>query len=100
MYRSFGCGCVLRLVAGIDAHCYDIKFAAYVEADNSVHRSGKSVQYLRAQHGALVIHQHQDDRLLAKVLLQLDCLAVLIIESQIERDLLVQALIKPNLVEN
>ena len=90
----------MRLVARVDAYRNDIKFAAYVEADNSVHRAGESIQYLRAQHGALVIHQHQNDRLLAKVLLQLDCVAVFIIESQIKRDLLVQALIKPNLVEN
>ena len=96
----FSCGGVLRLVARVDAHCYDIKFTANIELANSKHCAGKSVQYLRAQHGALVIHQHQNDRLLAKVLLQLDCLAVFIVESQIERDLLVQALIKPNLVKN
>ena len=64
------------------------------------HRAGKAAQYLRAQHGALVIHQHQNDRLLPKVLLQLDCLAAFVVESQIKRNLLVQALIKPDLVEN
>ncbi len=96
----FCCGGVLRLIAWVNAYCNDIEFTAYVEADNTVHRAGESIQYLRAQHGALVIHQHQKDRLLAKVLLQLDCLAVFIVESQIKRNLLVQALIKPNLVEN
>ena len=35
-----------------------------------------------------------------EVLLQLHCLAAFVIESQIERDLLVQALVKPNLVKD
>src|SRR5258708_4621726 len=91
---------VFRLVARINAYSYNVEFPANVEADDAIHRASKTVQYLRAQHWALVVHQHQNNGLLPEVLLQLDGLAAFVIESKIQRDLLVQALIEPNLIEN
>src|SRR5882762_1553603 len=70
----------------IDTDADDLEIAARFER-HPTQTANQTVQYLRAQHGALVIDQRQDHRLAAEELRQRRLVAVLITEFEIERSL-------------
>ena len=62
-------------------------------------RAGHAVQHLRAQHRALVVGEREHDRARAEELAELHVLAVLVAEHQVERQLLPDLLVDPDLAE-
>src|SRR5215831_7245402 len=93
-------GCALRGVAGIEADRDHVEVAADIEAHNPVERADQMVLNFRAQHRTLVINQRQDHRFRSEVLAKLYRLCALIGKDQIQRDLLVQPLLDPDLIQD
>src|SRR5207248_2747045 len=86
----------LRRVIRIEAHRHHVEFFANVELQN-LERAFQSNEQLRAQHGTAVINEIKNDRLLANVVAQLHRLSAFVAESQVQGDLLLKALINPDI---
>ncbi len=89
----------VRALARIDAHHNHIEVLAGYEAH---HLQGpcQPVQFLRAQHGALVVNQRQNRRTLAEVAAQLHLLPMVVGKGERKRQLPIQILRNPHAVQN
>jgi hypothetical protein len=82
----------------VEAHGDDVELLPRFEVHDP-ERSDEPIEHLRAEHRAFVVHERQNDRPPAEVLAEPDRLAGFVGELQIERDLMIQALIDPDLAE-
>src|ERR1035441_782867 len=88
-----------RPFGGIDAHDNYIE----VLAGNELHHlqcARQAIQFLRAQHGALIVNQRQNRRAPTKVTRQLHLLAGVVGEGERERQLLIQVLRNAHAVQD
>ncbi len=83
---------------GIDAQREDGELLADVETHRT-ESSHQAVQEERAQHGAVVVGDQHDDRLLAEVVAQADCLAGLVGEGEVQGQLRAQFLVEADLFQ-
>jgi hypothetical protein len=89
----------IRSLGGINADHDHAEVLAGHKAHH-LQRARQPVQLLRAKHGALVINQRQNRRLLAEVTRQLHLLACIVGEGERERQLLIEPLRNPHLAQN
>ena len=82
----------------IDADRHHVVLTSRVERQHP-QRAHQAVEHLRAEHRALVIHEREDDRPFAEVVAEAHVAARFIREREIERHLLMQPLIDPDLFQ-
>ena len=89
----------LRALGGIDADSDDVEVLAGAELDH-LERADEAIQLLRAEHGAGVIDDGENDRALGEVVAELDGGSGFVAEDLVERKLLVEALVDVDLAQD
>src|SRR5258707_5201897 len=92
-------GRYLWRLSWIEADRDYLEFLAHIEL-HQPHRAAEAGQRLSAQHGAVVVDEVQDQRLLAEIVPQLHRLASLIAEGKIRGHLAVETLLDANVLES
>src|SRR6185437_1657939 len=85
-----------RPIRWINAHGQDIKILPDAHR-NQLKAAIQSIEHLRAEHGTVEIDQSKNDRLAAEILPQRNQVTMLVMESKIELDRIVELLIHTNL---
>ena len=97
------CGLLRRGECGgfarIDAHGDELEVLAGVEGQ-LLQRGNRAVEHEGAQHRAVVVREHQNDRSRAEEVAEPDRASSLVDERQVEGNLAVQVLIDPDVAED
>ena len=86
-------------LGGIDADDDDVEVLAGNKLDH-LESAGETVELLGTEHGALVVNERENGGALAEVAAQLDGFAHIVGEGEVERQLLVEALLDAHTLED
>src|SRR5208282_5105583 len=89
----------LGSIFGIEADGDDFEFLAYIELQNA-QSAFQAGQLFAAQHGAAVVDEIEDQRLLAEVIAQFHLTAQIVSENEVGRNLLVQVLLNAYVLQS
>src|SRR5207244_897973 len=84
--------------ARVEADGHDLEVFSRIEREHA-EGAGEPVHDLGAQHRAVVICEHQHDRLRVEVVAQLDGVALLVSERHVERNELIDVLVEADLTQ-